>query len=182
MNEERNDRLIEAAGKLATDISPSRDLWPGIAESIAAPKRSRWTPMLAQAAAVVLLVGASSSLTYLLVKSDQPAVEYAPTDLVFEQASFGGRYTLGAEYQEARVDLAAQLDQELERLAPQTRTEVERNLAIIRGAIVDIKKALEEQPENALLQELLVRTYREELLLMQRVGDLTQQVMLRKDM
>ena len=182
MNEQRRDKLVEAAGRLATEVSPQRDLWPGIAESIAAPQRSRWTPMLAQAAAVVLLVGASSSLTYLMVRDDQPAVEIVPSNLVFEQASFGGRYALGVEYQEAHGDLAAQLDQELERLAPQTRTEVELNLAIIRGAIAEINKSLEEQPDNALLQELLVRTYREELLLMQRVGDLTQQVMSRKDM
>ena len=182
MNEERKDRLLEAAGGLATDISPQRDLWPGIAESIATPQRPRWTPMLAQAAAVVLLIGASSGLTYLAVKGDQPSVEFAPTNLVFEPVSVGGRYALGAEYQEARSDLAAQLDQELERLAPQTRTEVERNLAIIRSAIAEINKALEEQPENALLQELLVKSYQEELVFMQQVGDLTQHVMLRKDM
>ena len=182
MNEERMDKLVETAGKLATEISPQRDLWPGIAESIATPQRSRWTPMLAQAAAVVLLIGASSSLTYLAVKDDQPAVAVVPSNLVFEQASFGGRYALGVEYQEARGDLEAQLNQELEKLPPQTRTEVERNLAMIRGAIAEINASLEEQPDNALLQELLVKTYREELSLMQRVGDLTQQVMSRKDM
>ena len=182
MNEERRDKLIEAAGRLATEVGPERDLWPGIADSIAAPRRSRWTPMLAQAAAIVLLIGASSSLTYLVVKDDQPDVAFAPTDLVFEQASFGGRYSLGVDYQEARGDLAAQLEQELERLPPQTRTEVERNLAIVRNAIAEINNALEEQPENALLHELLVKSYREELLLMQRVGGLTQQVMLREDM
>ena len=61
-DEDRNDELIAAASGLAKEISPERDLWPGIAEGIAAPKRSRWTPMLAQAAAVVLLIGASSGV------------------------------------------------------------------------------------------------------------------------
>jgi len=181
MNDERDDKLITAARHLSTAIEPERDLWPGIAEAIARPKRSRWTPILAQAAAVVLLIGASSSLTYLAVKDRQQVVEVVPANLVFEQASFGGRYALGVEYQIARGDLAAQLDQELARLSPEARKEVELNLSIIRGAIAEINEALKDEPDNALLQELLVDTYREELALMQRVGGLTQHVMSRKD-
>ena len=39
--------------------------------------------------------------------------------------------------------------------------------------------ALKAEPHNALLQELLVSTYREELEIMRRVGGLTQEVMVR---
>ena len=182
MNDERDDKLIAAAGQLATAIGPERDLWPGIAETIAAPRRSRWVPTLAQAAAVVLLIGASSTLTYMATKDQQQVVEIVPAGLVFEQASFGTRYALGVEYQEAHGDLAARLDDELARLSPAAREEVEANLAIMRGAIAQINAALEEEPDNALLQDLLLKTYREELALMQRVGGLTQRVMSRKDM
>ncbi|MDH3338245.1 MAG: hypothetical protein OER22_12825 [Gammaproteobacteria bacterium] len=181
MNDEHDDKLIATARQLSTEISPATDLWPGIAQAIAAPQRSRWTPMLAQAAAVVLLIGMSSGLTYIAVK-DQPQIIEAPrTDLVFEQAAFGGRYTLGLEYQEAHGNLAAQLDQELGRLSPESREEVEKNLEMIRSAIAQINKALKEEPDNALLQGLLLKTYREELAMMQRVGGLTQHVMSRKD-
>lgn len=182
MNDERDDKLIVAAGSLSTEISPDRDLWPGIAKAIAEPQRARWTPMLAQAAAVVLLIGASSGVTYWAVKDQRYTVEIVPTELVFEQASFGSGHALGVEYQEARGDLAAQLDKELARLSPENRREVELNLSIIRVAIAQINDALKEEPDNALLQELLLRTYREELALMQRVGGLTQYVMSRKDM
>jgi hypothetical protein len=181
MNEERDDKLVAAAKGLATEISPDRDLWPGVARAIATPQRSRWTPLLAQAAAVVLLVGASSGLTYMTVKDRQQVAAVVPANLVFEQASFGSRYSLGAEYQEAHRDLAAQLDEELGRLSPESRDEVEKNLQVIRGAIAQINKALENEPENALLQDLLLQTYRDELALMQRVGGLTQHVMSRKD-
>lgn len=181
MNDQRDDKLMAAAQHLSTEISPQRDLWPEIAQAIAKPRRSRWMPRLAQAAAVVLLVGASSSLTYLAVKDRQQIIAVVPTELVFEQAAFGGRYALGVEYQEARGDLAAQLDQELARLSPETREEVELNLSMIRGAIAQINEALTEEPDNAHLQELLLRTYHEELALMQRVGGLTQHVMSRKD-
>ena len=59
MNEQTDDRLTAAARQLATEIRPQRDLWPGIERAITepAPQRSRWTPMFAQAAAVLLLVG-----------------------------------------------------------------------------------------------------------------------------
>lgn len=181
MNEERDDKMIAAAKGLATEVSPERDLWPGIARTIARPQRSRWTPFLAQAAAVVLLVGGSSGLTYMVVKDGQQVAANVPANLVFEQASFGGRYVLGVEYQEAHRDLSAQLDQELARLSPDARDDVEKNLLVIRGAIAEINKALESEPDNALLQDLLLQTYREELALMQRVGDLTQHVMSRKD-
>jgi len=181
MNEERDDKLIAAAQGLATEISPERDLWPGIARTIAKPQRSRWTPLLAQAAAVVLLIGGSSGLTYMAVKDRQQVATTVPSNLVFEQASFGSRYALGVEYQEAHRDLSAQLDLELARLSPEARDDVEKNLQLIRGAIAEINAALEEEPDSALLQDLLLQTYREELALMQRVGGLTQHVMSRKD-
>ena len=181
MNDDRDDKLIAAASRLATEISPQRDLWPGVEEAISQPKRSRWTPMLAQAAAIVLLIGASSGLTYVVVKDQGQAVDVVPANLIFEQASFGGRYTLGVEYQEAHGDLVAQLDVELARLSPEARADVEVNMTIIRNAIAQINAALTEEPDNALLQELLLKAYQEELALMQRVGGLTQYVMSRKD-
>ena len=65
----RDDKLIAEASKLSTEISPDRDLWPGIEQAIKVPQRSRWTPRLAQAAAVVLLVGASSMVTWMATKA-----------------------------------------------------------------------------------------------------------------
>ncbi len=178
---ERNDTLIAAASRLSTEISPKQDLWPGIENSIAQPRRRGWMPMFAQAAVVVLLIGASSGVTYFATKSQQQPIQEITPELLFERASFGGRYTLGLDYQDAHSDLAAQLEDELLRVSPEVRADVERNLVIIRSAIGDINAALEGEPENALLQELLLNTYREELSLMQRVGGLTQRVMLRKD-
>lgn len=185
MNTEHDDKLTAAAGQLAQEIRPERDLWPEIETAITSPVRevrSRWTPMFAQAAAVVLLIGASSGLTYLAVK-DQPAVTvpmYAP-EYVFERAAFGTNHNLGSDYQDARADLASRLDQQLARLSPEERDDVEKTLLVIREAITDINVALEQDPDNAYLQELLQKTYREELNVMRRVGGLTRNVMLRND-
>jgi hypothetical protein len=182
MNEmEREDELLAKAKGLATSIRPERDLWPDIEAAITQPQRSRWTPRFAQAAAVLLLIGASSGLTWLSMKDNVQVVEIVPRGVTVETASFGGRYALGVGYQEAHRDLEARLDAELARLSPASRKEVEMNLAMIRGAIGQINEALENEPDNPLLQELLVQTYKEELALMQRVGGLTQRVMSRRD-
>ena len=181
MTERDDDKLTRAARQLATEIKPERDLWPGIAEAITAPSKPRWTPMFAQAAAVLLLVGASSAVTFVAVKgTEQPVVRVAP-DLVFEQASFGNRYSLGPGFQDARNALVAEFEVELKRLSPETRAEIETNLELVQKAIFDINQALEQEPNNVLLQERLLRTYRDELELLRRVGGLTRNVMRRND-
>lgn len=185
MNIKREDELTARASELAREIAPERDLWPRIEAAIAEerrPARGGWVPRyFAQAAAVVLLVGGSSGLTYLVMKDAAAPVQVAVTpDLVFEQASFA-RYDLGPGFQDARSRLRSQLDDELARLSPEARSEVEENLDSIRQAIREINTALEAEPDNVLLQEILLRTYRDELTVMRRVGGLTQDVMTRNN-
>lgn len=181
MTEESDDRWDRAARQLATEITPERDLWPDIATAIHTPKRSRWTPMFAQAAAVVLLIGASSAITYVAVKDDnRPSLTIQP-ELVFEQASFGGNYNLGPGFQDARNSLRAELDVELARLSPEARSDIQENLDLIHKAIVDINAVLEDEPDNVVLQQMLLRAYRDELTMLSRVGGLTRNVMKRND-
>ena len=184
MNEERDDKLTAAARQLATEIRPQRDLWPDIELAITdtAPQSSRWTPMFAQAAAIVLLIGASSGLTYLAVKDDQPVVIPQPVpEYTFERAAFGSNHTLGSDYLDTRADVVARFEQEFERLSPEQRQDVEQSLEVIRGAINDINQALQQDPDNTLLQDLLMKTYHEELNVMRKVGGVTQSVMSRRD-
>ena len=182
-----DDKLMAAAGKLATDIAPQRDLWPGIAEAIGKPRRARMAPWLAQAAAIVLLVGASSLLTYSVMKYDTAntpapvAVEAVPRNLVFEQTAFGDHQTLSSLYGMANGNVASGMGKDLETLSPEVREAVVQNLALIRQSIKDISKALEKEPNNAFLQELLVEAYGRELALMNRIGSLAQRSTARKD-
>ena len=178
---ERDDKLIAAASALATEISPERDLWPGVEQAIAIPKRSRWTPMLAQAAAVVLLVGASSGITYFTMKEEPVVIERFGPELQFEQIAFGAEQTLSSVYRSAQGDYQTELNKELDRLSPEVRADIENNLALIKAAIAQINLALEENPDNVLLQDLLVKSYREQHALLRRVGALTKHVMVRKD-
>ena len=185
---EQDDKLAEAAKGLATEIAPSRDLWPGVEQAITAPRQPRQAPWYAQAAAVFLLVGASSLVTYQVMKVDQASqpqqsvvVQPVPTNMVFERAAFGGDHTLQSVYGRAAGNVESKLDRELENLSPEARADVERNLAVIRQAISDISNSLEEDPNNAFLQELLVEAYRSELALMNRVGSMARRVKLRTD-
>jgi len=183
MNNETDDKLMTAAAQLSTEIAPERDLWPEIEACIETPaRRSRWMPYLTQAAAIVLLVGASSSITYMMTRSG-PNVSPGTMALGLDSdfVSFGSNYELGQGFQDARSNLAAQLDIELDRLTPEARAGVEENLAVIRNAIVEINSELEMEPDNFLLQELLLKTYRDELTVMRKVGGLTQSVMSRND-
>ena len=184
MNEKRDDKLTAAARQLATEIQPQRDLWPDIERAITepAPQRSRWTPMFAQAAAVVLLIGASSGLTYLAVKDDQPAMIPQPApDYTFERTAFGSSYTLGSDYLHTRADVLERFEIEIERLPADERQDVEQSLEVIRAAIDEINAALQQDPDNTLLQDLLMKTYHEELNVMRKVGGVTQSVMSRRD-
>ena len=150
MNENDFDqRLMDAAARLPKDVKPGRDLWPDIETAIAEPEHGggwQWNGMLAQAAMVLLLIGGSSGLTYLAVHEDRSAVvPIAPlAALEFEpvSGSFGSHYNLGPDFQDARNDLEAKLEDELENLEPETRAEVEKNMAAIRDAIAEINKAL----------------------------------------
>lgn len=184
MNENFDDKLDRAARELRQEIAPERDLWPGIEKVVGeaiAPRRSRWTPILAQAAAVVLLVGASSTITWMVVRDDNaPVVSVAP-ELMFEQASFGGNDNLGPDFVQARNGLRAALDAELMRLSPEVRNDVRANIDVVQEAIDEINVALEKEPDNVLLQQKLLSAYRDELNLLRNVSSITRNVMTRND-
>lgn len=184
MTNDSKDRLMADAARLPKSVAPRRDLWPGIEAAIteAAEPAPGARVRFAQAAAVLLLVAASSLITYTLTV-EEPDLSPVTTSgkLNLETASFGGEYQLGSDYQLARAGLESRLELVLERLSPEQRAEVEENLDIIQGAIAEINAALEEEPDNVLLQELLLDTYREELAVMRNVGGLTRSVMSRND-
>jgi hypothetical protein len=184
------DELMLAARRLPAGIAPARDLWPGIEKAIettAAPSRGRpgWNRIFAQAAAVVLLVGGSSGITWLTMHEEGQTVATEPgvEGLSFQPVagSFGSQYNLGPDFIEARNNLAFRLDEELARLSPATRQEVRTNLDTIRAAISEINLALANEPDNALLQGLLLSAYREELALMRRVDGIANSGMRRSD-
>ena len=190
-DEAPRDALMAAAASLPKEIKPGRDLWPGIEQKLHHARAGAWkgrgpfNSLFARAAAVLLVIGASSGLTYFAVKDDGSRVSPVVTDVarVFEpvSGSFGSRYNLGPDFQDARDSLASRLEVEMQKLSPESRAEVQQSLDTIHSAIVEINKALADEPDNVLLQDLLLRTYHNELALMQKVGGIRNSAMRRTD-
>ncbi len=187
LSDEFEARLAALTEELPKSVEPERDLWPDIQASIAQPSRTviNWRMMLGQAAAVLLLVGGSSAITWMAVKDDVSSrsllADSTTVPLEVLPASFGSQYTLGPDFVDARRNLEGQLDRELDRLSSDAQADVRASMATIRQAIADINAALAEEPDNVMLQELLLSTYREELFLMRKVNGIATEVMRRDD-
>lgn len=160
------DRALES---LPREVPPARDLWSGIESRLGVPPPRRRGHWLRQLAAAVVLVVASSLVTVALVRRDdeglaarqsvdvdRPAVRPLP-------AAFGAAHRLSPEYEQARRQLTALLQQRIDRMPPAARSKLEDNLAQLRRAAVEISDSLAEQPGDPLLEELLLGTYQEEL-------------------
>ncbi len=184
MTEHREERFMADAAKLATEIAPERDLWPEIEAEITRPARRVRVPWFAQAAAIVALVGVSSFITYTLTKNGEPNGHTVPvmaTTFDAEFASFGQELMLPVSFENERSGLATELDMALDGLSPEVRAEVEENLAIIQNAVDEISAALESEPNNVLLQEMLADAYRKELAVMRHVSGLARSTTARND-
>jgi hypothetical protein len=72
-------------------------------------------------------------------------------------------YVTDPRYQRQRAALLRSLESQIATLPPATRTKVMASLATIQHAKEDLEQALGKDPGNALLQELLVNTYQDEM-------------------
>ena len=86
--------------------------------------------------------------------------------------ALGGRAALGAGFLQVREDVSTNFADRLDELDPATREVVETNLQVIHGALTRIENALASSPDNSVLQELLMSTYRQELDYMGRVSQM----------
>jgi hypothetical protein len=180
------DGLDARLRELPLAVAPARDLWPEIAAGLDAresPARRRPT-WLVQAAAGVVLVAASSLLTAKLLDRDvadrqqsaQAQLRQPPAsggDFATMPASFGPGVRLDPEYAAARRQLTVMLQARLANLPPSTRAKLETNLGEMRRAAEQINAALAEQPGDPLLEELLLKTYQDELAVLANVNQLT---------
>ncbi|MCX7053689.1 MAG: hypothetical protein NTU56_05695 [Proteobacteria bacterium] len=182
-------RLDARLRELPLEVAPGRDLWPDVvariderAASVApATRRPAW---LWQAAAAVVLVAGSSLLTASLLDRSRPVKQSAvPATLantmaasdtaVAMPAAFGPAGHLDPEYVAARIQLTQMLDRRIAALPPSARAKLEFNLGEMRRAADEINAALAEQPGDPLLEELLLKTYQDELAVLSNVSQLT---------
>jgi hypothetical protein len=84
-----------------------------------------------------------------------------------------------ASYVAARDSLELNFRQRLALLDPATRAKIEANLAIIRRAHEDIRKALASDPASPVLEQLWQSTWHDEIDLYEHVVQATQPTMTR---
>ena len=182
---ERIRELLALAASLPRSIDPPADLWrsshsrigsaPASEAIRARAPRSRGASLLGDrrwlAAAAVLLIVVSSTITALLIGS--PGRDLArgpdsiapPTDVRAPAVR-----TVSDDYERLDQELTTQLAAQRDRLQPETIAKVERNLAIIDAAIAEIRDALEDDPGNDALLLLLKASYGQKSALVRQVS------------
>lgn len=168
--------LLVEVRALPRAIRPERDLLPGIHDAIDRDQvlvlrswraRSLWSLRWAVATAAVLLIMATAVITQAVAKKGQaasvatasaPGVTLVNRDL----AALEQKYTLAIT--ELQQLIAAQSTE----LAPGTLRLLERNLQVIDTAIRESRAALEQEPGNAMINEMLWSAYEKKLELLRR--------------
>jgi len=156
----RNKRLVEQINQQQRDLTPSRDLWPGVANAIIHAEQSRENTnsrvgLLAAVVAGVLLL----PLIWLMLP--QPHSGGAETDLV----------TLLNTHHQQQKQLLVQsyADNQAQyrnaNYAPET-ADVSADLERLRMASTALSEALYQDPDNRQLFDMLLWVQAEELELM----------------
>jgi anti-sigma factor RsiW len=171
--EERSLRaLLAHAAALPAEQLPSRDLWAGIAERLGEERpwwrrpgsRTGWGAGLAAAAGVVLALSialhgpgrggrpsSGSSLVPAALRSEDPVA------------------SAEREYARAAAELLSALEQQRDRLPPDTLASVEKDLRSIDAALQEVRRALATDPANPGLNHLLTSTHQRKVEVLQHV-------------
>jgi hypothetical protein len=173
---DNHNHKISSLRDLPREIAPPRDLWQGIEAEITAPRQapvqapSHRLRYLATAAVIVALaVGVWIGRVMLpplqgarVPGGVTPAVTAAnvPVD---EPGAFHAAYVMGPKYINQRAQLVKDLETRLAQLPPESRAKVLSSLQAINDSKRDLERELGKDPSNALLQELLVNTYQDEM-------------------
>ena len=184
--QQTDGQRVGSLRELRQAIEPPRDLWPQIEARLdrvqaaasgatgapAIPPRPRgaqlrWLAAAAMVASVAVGVWIGRSL---LPGAAPVSAGRAPASADVGSAAAPGAptaldvaYEHDPRYQRQRAALLRSLEERLAALPPPARAQVVASLATIEKAKEDLEQALGKDPGNALLQELLVNTYQDEM-------------------
>ncbi|HEY1284259.1 MAG TPA: hypothetical protein VGE96_07240 [Steroidobacteraceae bacterium] len=162
-------RQVRSLRELAQPVQPPRDLWPAISAGMrqSAPaagpaKRSsqlRWMAVAATvlALAVGIWIGRTVMPNAVAPATQTPGVGNPSPNVL------AAGFVTDPRYLKDRAQLVRGLEARLKTLPPETQQKVAASLATIRKSKTELEAALGRDPANALLQELLVNTYQDEM-------------------
>jgi hypothetical protein len=174
---------ISRLGELPREIAPPHDGWPALEARLRASasghpddgaqpgsreggirrRRPRLTG-IAAVAAVLAAVVVGVSIDRWMLSPAHPAPRAASASRV---GTAGGQlqvaYVTDPRYLRERAALLRSLNARLAKLPPPARKKVLQSLAAIQQSMRQIRQALGREPGNALLQELLIDSYQNEM-------------------
>jgi hypothetical protein len=170
---------VRSLGELPRAIEPGRDLWPDIQARLSAvrpvagtvqqlPVRRRFPSLQVFAAAAMvatLAVGVwiGRSLLPGVGPLAPPATTVINVPPLGPPTALDAAYMTDPRYQRDRAALLKGMEAQIAALPPPTRDKVMASLTAIREAKENLEQALGKDPGNALLQELLINTYQDEM-------------------
>jgi hypothetical protein len=183
--------LVARTRALPRERAPGRDLWPDIADQLERRSPARRWPVVAAlpaAAALLLLLAGTLGPRLLGPRDVAPGSPTAPTTSAGRTAGSPGApgsSSLAAvdpeaplaeeqRYQESVAALRAALQARRGSLSPATLEVVEHNLAVVDEALREIRRALRNDPGNALLSQLLRSTNQQKVDVLQRMLELVE--------
>jgi len=182
---------VSKLSELPREIPPPRDGWPaleaklrearaplseGSAESQggtapARRSRPRITGIAALAAVLAAVVVGISLDRWMLAPAHPTAVTAGTEGSRGASEALPVAYVTDPRYLRERAALLRSLDARLAKLPPATRTKVLQSLATIHQSMHSIQQALGREPGDALLQELLIDTYQDEMQVLSTVQE-----------
>lgn len=186
-----DERKISSLRDLPRNIAPPRDLWPGIEAQISAGQeaargaggftgaaRRGWRAdrmRIFAAAAVIAALAVGIWIGRAVLPGPAgvgpagagPGGAGNPTaasNMTGSDASgWHAAYVMDSKYTRQRAELVKGLEARLAALPPGSRAKVVASLKAISDSKRDLEAELGKDPSNALLQELLVNTYQDEM-------------------
>jgi len=166
---------LRSLGELPQSVEPERDLWPQIEAQIAgraaaapvvtapvsrtaAGTRLRWLAAAAMVGCVAVGVWIGHSVPGGGAAAPAVAVTTPPATGSLQTA-----WVADPRYQRGHAELMRALGDQIAALPPASRAKVMASLTTIGEAKHTLEEALGKDPGNALLQELLVNTYQDEM-------------------
>ena len=190
----KGERKVTSLRDLPKAVEPPRDLWAGIEARIAAERpnaksdtgparryggnhftRFRWMAAAAVVAALAVGMWIGRSVLPTTRPIANPPGGAATTAHVAPEkngaAALQAAYVTDPKYRSEREALVKSLEAQLAALPPDSRAKVIASLATIHKSMQDLQAALGRDPSNALLQELLVNTYQDEMRVLTAVNE-----------
>ena len=181
------ERKISSLRDLPLDIAPPRDLWQGIeaqlgqgprdsadraggardaaeaARRFGRSGRMRWLAAAAMIATLAVGIWIGRAVLPAPGKPPEAVGVIASNVSSNEPGAWHAAYVMDSKYTRERAQLVKGLEARLATLPPESRAKVIASLKAINDSKRDLEAELGKDPSNALLQELLVNTYQDEM-------------------